>query len=173
MKAAFALLPVLLLAGCATDIPRSIREAPADTVSPAEVLTSPEAWRSRRVRWGGEIVGIENRKDETWLEIVEKPLYANGRPQRSDTSRGRFLAVVPGFLDPAVHANGRAITVEGALENPVSRTIGEFSYRYPVVRVASHYLWPAEPEVIHHYYYYDPWYPYPWRYYPRRPPAPR
>jgi outer membrane lipoprotein len=166
MKRPVSLLLALLLAGCATDVPRAIREAPAESVLPAEVLDAPESWRDRRVRWGGDIVGIENRKDETWVEIVEKPLYGNGQPRRTDTSRGRFLAAIPGFLDPAVYAKKRSITVAGTLEMPVTRTIGDYSYRYPVVRAASHHLWPAEPETVHHYYYYyDPWWPYPWRYY--------
>lgn len=171
MKPHCAPLFALLLVGCAGDIPRAIREAPAEAVLPTEVLEAPEAWRGRGVRWGGEIVAIENRKDETWVEIVEKPLYGNGQPRRTDTSRGRILAVIPGFLDPAVYAQKRSITVVGTLEMPVTRTIGEYSYRYPVVRVASHHLWPTEPEAVHHYYYYDPWWPYPWRYYrplPRR-----
>jgi len=168
MKPLVSLFLGLLLAGCAGDIPRAIREAPAETVLPAEVLDAPEAWRGRAVRWGGDIVSVENHKDETWIEIVEKPLYPSGEPRRTDSSRGRFLAVVPGFLDPAVYARKRSITVAGMLEAPISRTIGEYLYRYPVVRVASHYLWPAEPAAVHHYYYYDPWWPYPWRY--DRPP---
>jgi hypothetical protein len=58
-------------------------------------------------------------------------------------------------------------------------------YRYPVVRVESHHLWP-EPAPIHHRYdpywhdpfFYDPWYPfgypypYPYHYNPYRYPRP-
>ena len=47
------------------------------------------------VRWGGAIASVENRRDETWIEIVERPL-------NTDKSAGRFLARVDGFLDPAV-----------------------------------------------------------------------
>jgi len=168
MRGSTLLVPLLALAGCAGDVPRAVREAPVETILPSEALAAPEAWRGHSVRWGGEIVGVENRKDQTWIEIVEKPLYGNGRPVRADTSRGRILGVVPGFLDPAVYANKRSITIVGVLETPVTRVIGEYSYRYPVVRVTSHYLWPTEPEAVHHYYYYDPWWPYPRRYYPPR-----
>lgn len=168
MRGATLLVALLALAGCANDVPRAVRAAPVETILPAEALAAPEAWRGRSVRWGGEIVGVENRKDQTWIEIVEKPLYGNGRPVRTDTSRGRILGVVPGFLDPAVYAKQRAITIVGVLETPVTRVIGEYSYRYPVVRATSHYLWPTEPETVHHYYYYDPWWPYPRRYYPPR-----
>lgn len=168
MRGATLLVVFLALAGCASDVPRAVREAPVETILPAEALAAPETWRGHSVRWGGEIVGVENRKDQTWIEIVEKPLYANGRPVRTDTSRGRILGVAPGFLDPAVYAKQRSITIVGVLETPVTRVIGEYSYRYPVVRVNSHYLWPTEPEAVHHYYYYDPWWPYPRRYYPPR-----
>lgn len=166
MRGVTLLVPLLALSACASDVPRAVREAPVESILPAAVLDAPATWRGHTVRWGGEIVGIENHKQETWIEIVEKPLYSNGRPVRTDISRGRIMAVVPGFLDPAVYAKQRSITIVGVLENPVSRTIGEYSYRYPVVRASSHYLWPTEPETVHHYYYYDPWWPYPRRHYP-------
>lgn len=168
------LLPlVMMLAACASNIPRPIREAPPDNVGIAQVLAEPESLRNSRVRWGGTIAAIENRRDETWIEIVEQPLGSDGLPRRTDRSGGRFLARVPGFLDPSVYAPKRQITVAGYFENIVTRDIGEHPYRFPVVRVDSHYLWPYEPMVIHHYYYPPYWYE-PW--YPRRippPPPPR
>jgi outer membrane lipoprotein len=181
MKTIVPVLLALSLAACASDVPRMIRKAPAETVLPSEVLEAPDAWRGRTVRWGGEIVGVENRRDETWIEIVEKPLYRDGQPRRTDASHGRILGVVPGFLDPAVYARTRSITIAGVLDTPVTRTIGEYSYRYAVVRVASYYLWPIEwgnewpvgPRFwgYPYPYYFNPWNPWEtWFYHHRVPP---
>jgi len=160
------LLPlIMMLAACASHIPRPIREAPPGNVGVAQALAEPESLRNSRVRWGGAIASVENLKDETWIEIVEQPLSSDGQPLRTDQSGGRFLARVPGFVDPSVYALRRLITVAGQFESIVTRHIGEHPYRYPVMRVDSLYLWPQEPANIHYHYYYapywyDPWYPY-------------
>jgi outer membrane lipoprotein len=162
----------LLLVGCASDIPRTIRDAPVPEIRLPQALAEADNLRGRVVRWGGRIVGVENRKDETWIEIVEQPLASDGSPRRTNNSAGRFLAQLPGFLDPALYTRLRPLTVTGTLDGVITRNIGEHPYRYPLVRVTEHYLWPPEPETVHYHYYYplyDPWYP--WRYtYPRPPP---
>jgi starvation-inducible outer membrane lipoprotein len=52
---------------------------------------------------------VENRRDETWVEIVEQPLAENGWPTGADASADHFLARFSGFLDPAFYAAGRSI----------------------------------------------------------------
>jgi outer membrane lipoprotein len=164
----------LTLAGCASDIPRPIREAPEGNIPLAQALQKPESHRGVAVRWGGAISSVENRRDETWIEVVERPLDEDGQPRNTDTSAGRFLARVQGFLDPAIFAPKRLVTVSGVLEGVTTRTIGQHPYTYPVVHVEHVYLWPIPPKIVHHYYHspywYDPWYPwgYPYPYY-RRP----
>lgn len=159
-----------LLAGCASDLPQAIREAPAEAIALATALKNPEGLRGSAVRWGGAIASVENRRDETWIEIVERPLYRDGEPRVTDRSGGRFLAEMKGFLDPAVYIRGRLVTVAGTLDGTVSRKIGEHLYTYVVVRGSAMHLWPKTPREIHYYYSpypYDPWYPwgYPYRRY--------
>lgn len=168
-----ALFLTLTLAGCASDIPRPIREAPAEKIPLAQALKNPEKHRAGAVRWGGAIASIENRRDETWIEIVERPLDTNGQPRDTDQSAGRFLARVQGFLDPAIFAPKRLVTAAGTLDGNSTRTIGEHPYTYPVVRADSIYLWPVPPKTGRAYYYppywYDPWYPWGYPYPYRRP----
>ena len=167
---ALVLLLTLALAGCASDIPRPIREAPAEDIALAQALKNPEQHRGTAVRWGGAITAVENRRDETWIEIVERPLDAYGQPRDTDKSAGRFLVRVRGFLDPAIFAAKRLVTTAGSLDGNSVRTIGEHPYTYPVVRADSIYLWPPPPKTERPYYYppywYDPWYPwgYPYPY---------
>lgn len=156
----------LALGGCASDVPQGIRQAPPSAVGPAEARAEPQRLAGVAVRWGGTIASVENRRDETWVDVVARPLASDGSPQVSDSpAMGRFLAQVPGFLDPAVYSTGREVTVRGTFTGIEIRSIGEFPYRYPVVRVQQHYLWPLAPEPRpsnYSPYWYDPWYPYPW-----------
>ncbi len=171
------LVASLFLVACASQVPKVIREAPESKLSLTEARSGPPAIGAR-VRWGGTIAKVENQQNDTLIEIVERPLDGEGRPTGGDRSSGRFIAEIPGFVDPAVYENGREITVVGSLADPVTRKIGEYVYRFPVVDVNHHYLWPLRPAVAYppRYYdpfWYDPWYPwgpspwYPWHPYRR------
>lgn len=169
------LLLSLTLAGCASDIPRPIREAPAEIIPFTQALQNPEKHRAAAVRWGGAIAAVENRRDTTWIEVVERPLDTDGQPRDTDRSAGRFLARVDGFLDPTIFAPKRLVTIAGTLDGNSTHTIGEHLYTYPVVRVEQIYLWPVPPKALQYYYpppyyyWYGPWYPwgypYPYRHY--------
>jgi len=158
------LLLVLVLTGCASSIPQALRVAPSNNPSVSVARESAEQMVGTLVRWGGTIARIENKETETWLEVVDKELRSNGQPLDTDKSRGRFIARVAGFLDPAIYEKGRQLTVAGTLEKPVVRRIGEFTYLFPVVKVDHYYLWEAKPDVVYYeplpYWYYDPWFSY-------------
>ena len=162
------LLMIGVLSGCATDIPRPIQSTPAVNIPLVLALKEPDKQRGAAVRWGGVIARVENRRDESWIEIVDQPLTKDGYPRESDKSSGRFLARIAGFVDPVVFTAQRRITVTGTLDGVTQRNIGEHPYRYPLVRVEHFYLWPSPPETVQYYsapYGYDPWYPwgYPYR----------
>ena len=151
MQKSISLCLPLLLAAChatvpAIDVPAVIRDAPAQNISTVQALQEPERLRGTFIRWGGEIASVENRRDETWIEVVDQPLGRHGKPEISDRSTGRFLMHVPGFLDPVVYAKGRLITVAGTLDPPVTRKIGDFPYRYSVISAATQQLWPRGAE---------------------------
>lgn len=162
------LMLLVVVAGCATAPPAELA-GPVDAVTPGEARAAPEQHVGRTVRWGGTVARVENLSGETRVEVVSRDLDSGGRPRDEDRSDGRFLALFDGFLDPAIVSNGREITVVGALVPSVSRTIGAYPYRFPVVKVARWKLWSPRPEVVYreyapHPYWYDPWYP--WRRYP-------
>ncbi len=160
------------LAGCATVPPvyDPIRDSDFRGPTLAAAREQPDAFLQTQVRWGGALARVDNRRDETWLEIVEQPLQDNGRPASADDSGGRFLARVAGFLDPAIYATGRPITVVGVLADPAPGQVGEYRYTYPVVLAERHQLWSERraPEVIYlpDPFWYGPGYGpfYPWGY---------
>ncbi len=177
MKKLLVTVCSLLLAACASQVPRAVSEPPPHSPSIAEARAN-QGPAGAQVRWGGTIAKVENRKTETWIEIVERPLDDNGRPRQVDQSGGRFLARADGFLDPAIYSTGRQVTVAGTLQEVITRPIGDYTYTFPVVKAATLYLWPPLPKAARHDPWYDPWYPwhdpfydpwYPWHY----PYAPR
>jgi outer membrane lipoprotein len=159
-----SLLCAYVLSGCMTTVPPTIRVADPDAPTLAQARARGQDAIGAGVRWGGRILGVENRPAETWVEVLALPLGWQGEPDAEKEGEGRFLARMSGFLDPAVYGKERRITVAGTLEAPVTRPVGEYAYVYPVVRATAHHLWeesvprpPRDP-------WCDPWAPYFYRY---------
>ncbi len=156
-------LALFVLAGCASRIPSAILAAPAPDLTVAEARADLSAHRGQQVRWGGSIAGVENGKDVTRIEIVARDLEGGGRPRETDASGGRFIAHIAGFLDPAIYARDRLLTVSGVLDGSVTKTVGDYPYSYPVVRVQEYQLWrplPPRDAFPRDTIWYDPWYPW-------------
>lgn len=164
---------LLLVTGCTSQIPTLIREPVEPLISVEQARRSSADLEGRPVRWGGEIIEVENKRNETLVETLSYPLSGSGRPDREAASQSRFIARIPGFIDPAEYKAGRALTVYGKIGEKTTRKLGDYPYTYPVVNTSVFYLWPDEPERVDVYY---PWYPWPhyprayyWWYYPYRP----
>lgn len=160
-----ALLLLPLLAGCSS-VPERIRTPLDGAATLQQVRQAPQRFTGTTVRWGGTIARVENQPDATLVEIVARELYRDGEPKRVDRSEGRFIARISGFLDPAIHAIGRRLTLVGTLRGEIEGKIGAMNYRYPLLDAEAHYLWPLPPEPVElrEPWLYDPWYP--WRPYP-------
>lgn len=151
----------LTLAGCATPVPEPISTPPPTDVAVARARENPGAYIGQRVRWGGTIATAKNGAAHTELEIVARELQTSGRPRQVDSTAGRFIARVQGFLDPAVYRDGRQVTVVGALIEETVGRIGDHVYRYPVVQADTVHLWePVVEQTDRPPYYYDPFYDY-------------
>ena len=92
---------------------------------------------------GGSIIDVDNEQDYTLIQVLSYPLDFTGRPQFSKPSQGRFVIKSSEFLDPAVYAKDREITVAGVLEGDIERTVGKKTVRLPLVSSISMYLWPT------------------------------
>jgi len=150
------------LSACATHIPEAIKKPPAENLSLQQVQKFPDKHRGKLIRWGGSIISSQNREAQTELNILAQVLDKDGEPQQGDQSYGRFIAVVKGFLDPAIYSKGRAITVSGRFESLEKRKIDQFDYFYPIINAEHIFLWdvPEKYDYYHYPYWYDPWYPY-------------
>jgi outer membrane lipoprotein len=161
-----ALALVILLGGCATAFPREVMRT-VDTAITVEALRGdPAAFKGRRVIVGGEILSTQPRPGETVIELLARRLESDDSPEYSDRSPGRVLLHTADFLDPAVYAPGRRITVIGTVTGAEERKVGELPYRYPVIAVERIRLWPRDVLAAPYYPwgpwpYYDPFFPGP------------
>lgn len=157
MKNLCVLLFCSILISCSS-LPEKIAVENKDAlVSYDAVLTNgTELFENGQVLWGGVVVNIENRTDHSMLEIAEYQVSSSGRPRIDYVeSKGRFRAIVEGFVDPTIYKSGKAVTVRGALTGTEDAKIGEFDYAFPVVKVDGLQLWREVKEIDIHYI--DPW----------------
>lgn len=164
----------LLLSACAP--PQALR-GDFPTLTPTEVGALKTPPEGQKVRWGGVVLSMDNKSDQSCFEILARPLDSSSRPKQSDHNDGRFLACIPGFRDPKTYEGGREVTVVGELKGSESRQIGEYAYQYPKVAASEVYLWPKpapEQTVVaaDFLYGYPYYYAYPVYYVQREPAAP-
>ena len=173
------LLLAVLVGGCATAFPESVMRTVDTRITANDLLRDPPAQKGARVILGGDVLVVQPRPGLTEIELLTRRLRGDDSPERSDRSPGRALLQTPEFLDPAVYAPGRRITVVGVVAGVEERKIGEVPYRYPVVTVERIRLWPQDVALGPAYYpypwgfgpygygpYYDPFYIGPRRYHP-------
>jgi len=157
-RSALAATLLLALMGCASVVPEEFQAGADRTLTLTDIWARPEASRGRTMILGGEILQVTPKPSGTEVEVLERPLGRQDRPERTDTSQGRFLVMMEGFLDPAVYRAGREVTVVGDVEGVTARPIGEVTYTFPVLRGRYLYLWPIREPVV----YYEPVWPYPY-----------
>jgi outer membrane lipoprotein len=163
------LLSFFLFSGCASNVPKVISTPAAGDIRVDEVQQYQDKFTKAKVRWGGDILSVENLSDETRIEILSRPLDKEGKPKHEKRSTGRFIARIAGYLESGEYPKDRLMTITGSITEVIQKPIGDYPYPYPVVEVEAYYLWP-ENKVYSHPYYYDPfydpfYYPY-WRRYP-------
>ena len=114
--------------------------------TPAQVASSPANFAGMQTVWGGTVIGVDNRQDHTEVRILGYPLDSSQRPRLKQPAAGRFIAVVPGFLDPMTFPDGMPVTVMGQLDGSRTAAVGGASYAYPVIRVTPNDLHRWTPD---------------------------
>lgn len=134
---------LLGLAACA---PAPIYKVAPGTLAatPMQVAQAPERYAQAQVIWGGRVVGVRNLPDHSEIEILAYPLDASQRPSFGAGATGRFLAVVPGYVEAMNYPAGAPITVDGRLAGSRAGKVGEADYVFPLVQVAQSHVWTIE-----------------------------
>ncbi len=144
-----ALTVVLALAGCAKSahqtgqdlldevIPPAIRAQVDESVTFADLRSSPGTYIGRTVMLSGLAMKSQRVKDHTEIEVLQLPTDGNMTPtDRRSQSEGRFIAIKSGeFFDPAVIEKGSPVTIVGEMTGTNTRTLDEGEYVYPVLEI--------------------------------------
>lgn len=118
-------------------------------VTPADAGALAEHYQGAQVVWGGELLEVRNREDASELVVLAYPLDAGQRPRRSDTSIGRFIAVLPGYVERYDYPSGRYVTVAGRLNGTRDDLVDEQHYAQPIVNADAVHLWQPDFDQRH------------------------
>jgi outer membrane lipoprotein len=138
---------VALLTGCAAApiISEELRQEALKGPSYPEASKNLPSHLESTVLWGGFIVSTLNHKDETEVLVQEMPLDRTLRPGTEEKSPGRFIVVASRFLDPAIYAKEKEITVVGEIIGERKGASEEIGVVYPLVRARQLILWETIP----------------------------
>ncbi|MEO5626605.1 MAG: Slp family lipoprotein [Dokdonella sp.] len=130
-----------LLEGCATPV---FKDMPTTTMSsPLDVAAAPERYHDAAVVWGGRVIAVHNLADTTQVEVVAHLLDAAQRPDTSVPSIGRFVVVLPGYVESMDYPAGRWLSVRGHVGGSEVHRIDERDVVYPLLLSDDVHLWPA------------------------------
>lgn len=129
------------LTACASH-PVVVADRPVTAVLPFEVAAEPERYAGAEVIWGGMILGVENRESQTEVSVLAYPLDAAQRPVPEAGTRGRFIVVLPGYVERHDYPDGLFVTLTGHLAGTRAGQVGEHAYVFPLVEAAHVHRWP-------------------------------
>ncbi|MEO0367804.1 MAG: Slp family lipoprotein [Pseudomonadota bacterium] len=169
---------LLLLSACASSskLPpasNNITLAPPIDVSYSEVSEDINANLGVKVRWGGQVIAVEEAASTesgavpAKLTVLEYPLNQNGKPYKPEKEKlgsDRFVISVP---DYNVLAKDRFITVYGEITGKETLTNGNRTKEIPVVAAIETEEWNSRLEQGYRGTVYTGYYPYhglSWRY---------
>lgn len=134
-KIFICLIFVVFITGCGHVISEDVRKTVDPTITTANIFTETDNLKGKIVMLGGKILNTQHEEKGTYIEILEKPLDFRGYPEDSDVSRGRFLAFSESFLDSAIYARGKFVTVVGEIMGVTKGKIERVEYNYPVIKI--------------------------------------
>lgn len=135
------LLAALLASGCATPVFKNV--ANRIDATPVDVQRAPERYTDAEVVWAGRIIAVDNRETTTEVELVGYPMDRAQRPLPEARTEGRFILVLPGYVEAYDYPSGRYVTVHGRLIGSRVKPIQERDYVFPLVRAEAVHLWPS------------------------------
>lgn len=134
------------LAACAPP-PIYKPDASVITATPAQVAATPGRYPNAQVIWGGRVIEVRNFPDHSEIELLGYPLDSSQRPRVDEPARGRFIALMPGYVESLDYPAGALMTLRGTLAGVRTGKVGDADYAFPLVTVAQSHRWtPQEME---------------------------
>lgn len=129
-----------ILAACANPAFRETGNLAA--IAPSDVQQSADRHVGSEVVWGGRIIAVENREATTEVEVIGYPLDRDQQPMPDLATIGRFIVVLPGFVEPLDYPAGRHLSVHGIVSGTRLGQVDEHDYLYPLLRAREVNVWP-------------------------------
>jgi outer membrane lipoprotein len=126
---------LLLVTGCAHWIGDKSRALADPSITFEQLRENPEAYRGKLVLLGGTVEAVTQTEEGTTLEIQEHKLDSRELPDVVIPSRGRFLSISSGVLDPAKYQRGALVTMMGEVAGKRIHPLHGVEYSYPVIAV--------------------------------------
>ena len=134
---------VLMLAAACTPLPQTIRKAPQPDVHFSDVQKNADQYIGKAVRWGGQVVSIDNDAQGSTILVSQFKLNSYGRPKVDKTSTVYFLVRTKTRLDPKQYDADTLITVVGTIAGNKSIPVNnDHSMTFPLVEASQVYRWP-------------------------------
>jgi outer membrane lipoprotein len=137
-------LVMVVAAGCAPVISIKALEPVDKNLGFETLLENPDRYAGKSVLLGGDIIETEPLPSKTCIVVLQRPLGSRAKPSKEKGSKGRFVVMAEGFLDPAIYRAGRQVTLVGKVVGREVRPLGQIQYGYPLVANIELYLWPVE-----------------------------
>lgn len=133
MKAQVYISAVLALSVACSPIPRKYTREAVPEGTLAALTTTPETYRGKLLLMGAVIQGEETREDTLWLQVKNRPLDQDYRPQLppsvDDPEAGTYWIVIPDRKRfPAVYRHWADMTVVG-------RFLGLTPTKEPIIKM--------------------------------------
>ena len=139
-----ALAMAFALTACATVKP-AFGMLPADSAPPPfEVSRATTQYMDRSVVWGGMIIEVRNYERHSEFEVLAFPLDDKQRPRFNERDHGRFIAIVPGYVEAGDWPMGRYLSLIGRVTGERRGAVRQAEYVYPEVDVDKMHLWPRD-----------------------------
>jgi outer membrane lipoprotein len=135
---------IMLLQACSYAISPSMTAQVDKTITFEMLQTDPDTFKGKIIILGGTITHIDNIKQGTLIEVIQKPLDYWGKPKRTDKTGGKFLVFYPGHLNTMIFTPNRQITVAAEIEGTRSKALGEKEFTYPLVLSKELKLWEQD-----------------------------
>lgn len=115
-----------------------------------EILAEPETCKGKVLVVGGKIIETNPKEGYTEIIVLQLPLSFDYSPSAVvESSKGRFILKVEGFLDPEIYCAGRKITTAAEVIGSENRMLGDINYRYPVLKSLELRLWAPTSEKVY------------------------
>lgn len=134
------LLASVILGACATPAFRNVDNVVA--IAPSDVQQAPDLHVAAEVVWGGRILGVGNRENTTEVEVIGYPLDRDQQPLTELSTVGRFILILPGFVEPLDYPVGRHLSVLGVVSGTRAGQVDQHDYLFPLLQAREVTVWP-------------------------------